>query len=127
MNKFTRFTLSGGGSLPTIMFGTHTTFYDRSDKVANGVLKGIRAGNRVRMKEEPRGRHEAKTVSQIGKLKKLLVQCHILDEIRYSFLIGERFTRCPDIVTLFKIPLFLMMPRINIVLSYASWPRMSLY
>ena len=52
MNKFTRFVLSGGSSLPTIAFGTGTTYYDRGDEVANGVLKGIRAGYRVRMKEE---------------------------------------------------------------------------
>ena len=61
MNKFTCFALSGGGSLPTIAFGTGTTYFDRGDEVADGVLKGIRAGYRVRMKE-------AKTVFQSGKL-----------------------------------------------------------
>ena len=66
MNKFASFELNGGGSLPTIAFGTGTTFYDRGDEVAYGVVKGIRAGYRVREKEA-RGRHEAETVSQRGK------------------------------------------------------------
>jgi len=47
MNKFTCFALSGGGSLPTIAFGTGTTYFDRGDEVADGVLKGIRAGYRL--------------------------------------------------------------------------------
>ena len=52
MNKFTQFELSGGGSLPTIAFGTGTTFFDRGGEVADVVVKGIRCGYRVR-KEMP--------------------------------------------------------------------------
>ena len=48
MNKFAQFELNGGGSLPTIAFGTGTTFYDRGDEVAEVVVKGIRSGYRVR-------------------------------------------------------------------------------
>ena len=48
MNKFAQFELSGGGSLPTIAFGTGTTFFDRGGEVADVVVKGIRSGYRVR-------------------------------------------------------------------------------
>ena len=48
MNKFAQFELNGGGPLPTIAFGTGTTFYDRGDEVAEVVVKGIRSGYRVR-------------------------------------------------------------------------------
>ena len=45
---FTHFSLNDGGSVPTIAFGTGTTFKNRSDDAAVAVLKGIRAGFRVR-------------------------------------------------------------------------------
>ena len=48
MNKFSQFELSGGGSGPTIAFGTGTTFFDRGGEVADVVVKGIGAGYRVR-------------------------------------------------------------------------------
>ena len=48
MNEFAHFELNGGGSLPTIAFGTGTTFYDRGDEVADMVVKGVRSGYRVR-------------------------------------------------------------------------------
>ena len=48
MSKFSQFELSGGGSLPTIAFGTGTTFFDRGGEVADVVVKGIRSGYRVR-------------------------------------------------------------------------------
>ena len=44
------FSLNDGGSVPTIAFGTGTTFKGRSDDAAEAVLKGIRAGFRVREK-----------------------------------------------------------------------------
>ena len=49
MNEFAQFELNGGGSLPTIAFGTGTTFYDRGDEVADAVVKGIKSGYRVRI------------------------------------------------------------------------------
>ena len=48
MSKFAQFELNGGGTLPTIAFGTGTTFFDRGDEVADAVVKGIRTGYRVR-------------------------------------------------------------------------------
>ena len=48
MSKFAQFELSGGGSVPTIAFGTGTTFFDRGGEVADVVVKGIRSGYRVR-------------------------------------------------------------------------------
>jgi len=47
MNEFAHFELNGGGSLPTIAFGTGTTFYDRGDEVADMVVKGVRSGYRL--------------------------------------------------------------------------------
>ena len=45
---YTHFSLNDGGSVPTIALGTGTTFKNRSDDAAVAVLKGIRAGFRVR-------------------------------------------------------------------------------
>ena len=42
------FSLNDGGSVPTIAFGTGTTFKGRSDDAAEAVFKAIRAGFRVR-------------------------------------------------------------------------------
>ena len=50
MVDFKSFKLNDGGAVPTIAFGTGTTFKGRSDDAAEAVLKGIRAGFRVREK-----------------------------------------------------------------------------
>ena len=46
---YEHFSLNDGGSVPTIALGTGTTFRNRSDDASMAVLKGIRAGIRVRM------------------------------------------------------------------------------
>ena len=42
------FSLNDGGSVPTVAFGTGTTFKGRSVDAAEAVFKGIKAGFRVR-------------------------------------------------------------------------------
>ena len=42
MSDFKSFKLNDGGSVPTIAFGTGTSFFNRNDDVADAVVKGIK-------------------------------------------------------------------------------------
>ena len=44
MSDFKSFKLNDGGSVPTIAFGTGTSFFNRNDDVADAVVKGIKVG-----------------------------------------------------------------------------------
>lgn len=45
--SFERFPFNNGGSIPTIGFGTGTTFFNRNDEVAEGIVKAIKVGYRL--------------------------------------------------------------------------------
>ena len=47
MNDFKTFKLNDGGSVPTIAFGTGTSFFNRNDAVVEAVVKGIKV-SRIR-------------------------------------------------------------------------------
>ena len=42
MVDFKSFKLNDGGAVPTIAFGTGTSFFNRNDDVADAVVKGIK-------------------------------------------------------------------------------------
>ena len=42
MVDFKSFKLNDGGAVPTIAFGTGTSFFKRNDDVADAVVKGIK-------------------------------------------------------------------------------------
>ena len=42
MSGYKSFKLNDGGSVPTIAFGTGTSFFNRNDDVADSVVKGIK-------------------------------------------------------------------------------------
>lgn len=47
MSDYKSFKLNDGGSVPTIAFGTGTSFFNRNDDVADAVVKGIKAGYKL--------------------------------------------------------------------------------
>ena len=50
MSDYKSFKLNDGGSVPTIAFGTGTSFFNRNDDVADAVVKGIKVILFVRKK-----------------------------------------------------------------------------
>ena len=47
MDNFQAFKFSDGGSVPTVAFGTGTTFFNRNNDVAEAILKAVKIGYRL--------------------------------------------------------------------------------
>ena len=47
MDDYKTFKLNDGGVVPTIAFGTGTSFFNRNDDVAEAVVKGIKTGYKL--------------------------------------------------------------------------------
>ena len=46
MASFRRIELNDGGSIPTVAFGTGTSYFNRVDDVAEGIIKAVKIGYR---------------------------------------------------------------------------------
>ena len=46
MESFRRIELNDGGSIPTVAFGTGTSYFNRVDDVAEGIIKAVKIGYR---------------------------------------------------------------------------------
>ena len=47
MAGYTEIKLNDGGLMPTIAFGTGTTYFNRPDDVNEGIVKAVKAGFKV--------------------------------------------------------------------------------
>ena len=47
MTNFERFKFNDGGSVPTVAFGTGTTFFNRNAEVTDCILKAVKIGYRL--------------------------------------------------------------------------------
>ena len=47
MEDHTRFKLNDGGWIPSIAFGTGTTYFDRPDDVSNGLVTAVKNGYKL--------------------------------------------------------------------------------